>query len=320
MSLYLLGYLGLLAAAILCLSYGADKLVHACCQLGLKLKISPLFIGLTVLAIGTSLPEIVVTSLGVWEGQDGLAIGNIVGSNIFNIAAILGVTAIIAPITIGKYLARKEVPLALVITILITIPLYGGWVIPHWAGLTLLALCIPYVWLMSWDPSKDRNQPMGLIDPEDIEEAKKISLLKEILTILGASLLVYLGGKGLIISATSMATLLGIEATILGLTITAMGTGAPEVFACIACALKKKPEMAIGNIVGSNIFNILLGLGLPATFFSIQTQDLSAMDWIVQLSITVLFALLALHGKISRVWGAILVTIYTGYLCWLTFS
>jgi cation:H+ antiporter len=317
MSLIVLAYLGLLGASILCLAYGADKLVHACCQLGLKLKISPTFIGLTILAIGTSLPEIVVTTLGVWEGQDGLAIGNIVGSNIFNIAAILGVTAIIAPIIIPKTLTKKEIPAVLALTLLLTIPLSNGWIISHWAGLLLLATSIPIVWLMSWDPNTKKVDPNELLDPKDIEESKKISLTKEILIILGASTLVYLGGKALILSATSLATLLGIEATIIGLSITAIGTGAPEVFTCIACALKKKPEMAIGNIVGSNIFNILLGIGLPALLFNIQTQALSKVDWSMQIVLTILFYILALQGKVNRTWGIVLVLLYSSYLVWL---
>lgn len=320
MILYVLSYLGLIVAAILCLSYGANKLVHASCQLALKLKVSPILIGLTILAIGTSLPEIIVTTLGVWEEQDGLAVGNIVGSNIFNIGAILGITALLAPIKIVPTLAKKEIPLTLFVTGLITIPLYGGYPIPHWAGIFLLLLCIPTVWVMTWEQKQDPNDPKNLIDPDDIEKAKEISLLAEILIILGSSFLLYLGGKGLILGATSLAKLLDVETTLLGLTITAMGTGAPEVFACIACALKKKPEMAIGNIVGSNIFNILLGLGIPASIFSIKTSSLAPIDWICQLAITILFAILALHGKISRLWGAILLTIYLTYLFWIVIT
>jgi cation:H+ antiporter len=315
MILHILLYLSLIAGAILCLSYGADKLVHASCQLALKLKVSPLLIGLTVLAIGTSLPEIIVTTLSVWEGQDGLAVGNIVGSNIFNIGVILGITAIIAPIKIIPTLAKKEIPLTLFITGLFTIPLYGGSVIPHWAGISLLLLCIPTVWIMAYEQKQEHEET--LLDPEDIKKAKEVSLGKEILIILGSSTLLYLGGKGLIIGATSIAILLDVKTTLLGLTITAAGTGAPEIFACIACALKKRPEMAIGNIVGSNIFNILIGIGIPASLFSIKTNDLAPIDWICQLGITILFTILAFYGKINRLWGAILLGIYLTYLFWI---
>jgi cation:H+ antiporter len=320
MILYILSYLALLAGAILCLSYGADKLVHASCQLGLKLKISTLVIGLTVLAIGTSLPEIIVTTLSVWEGQDGLAVGNIVGSNIFNIGAILGITALIVPIKISSTLAHKEILLVLGLTILFTVPITSTWDIPQWAGLLLIVTAVPTVWLMSWNPKNKDHSPEELIDPKDIEASKKISLKKELLIILGSSTLLYLGGKGLVLSATSIASLLHVETALLGLTITAMGTGAPEAFACIACALKKKPEMVIGNIVGSNIFNILLGIGIPAAIFSVKTNDLARIDWICQLGITILFAILALHGKIKKLWGAILLMIYLTYLFWIVIT
>lgn len=308
--------IALIAAGILCLAYGADKLVEGATKLGEMAGLSKLVIGLTIVAIGTSLPELFVSLFAASKGQSGLALGNIVGSNIFNLGAILGVTALIYPITIKHNVLRQEIPLMCAVTALIAIPILLNLEIGTPIGLLLLGIFGGFLFLL-------KHQSGTALDntPEEAPAtpAPKSWPLKPLLGIILGCALLYIGSEGLVMGAVNLATLLGVSPTIIGLTIVSAGTSSPEIFACIACALKKNSDMAVGNIIGSNIFNIILILGLTATFFPIGAGTLKVSDALVLLGITLVtlpFAYTKL--TINRTEGGIFVLAYLGYLwlCW----
>lgn len=300
--------LGLCASGILCLYYGADKLVEAASKAGAHLGMSPILIGLTVIAIGTSLPEIFVSLFSAAKGETGLAVGNIVGSNIFNLGAILGITALIAPIRVEKNLVSQEIPILLAITTLISIPLLLNLPLGTPIGILILGAMGVFLVLLR---AKSKEIPEIIPEPDKTP----INLAVEGTWILAGATLLYLGSEGLVLGSVGLANLLGVEPTIIGLTVLAAGTGSPEIFACIACALKKQPDMALGNIVGSNLFNIFLGLGLTTTFFTIPGGTLSTIDTLTMLALTALLLPFALSQlKIERWEGALLVASYATYL------
>jgi cation:H+ antiporter len=309
----------LIACGLILLIKGADILVTAASKAGRKIGLSPMVIGLTIVAIGTSLPEVFVSLFSAAKGQGGMAVGNIVGSNIFNIGAILGLTALIAPIKVQKKLVNQEIPILTGITLLVSLPLF----VPMLSlgtplGLLLLTCMAGILLLIKSQANHNKkhqgDEPAPTCSAEDpTEETCKLSTEGFKLTV-GATLL-YLGSEGLVMGAVNLATLLGLDPTVIGLTIVAAGTGSPEIAACILCALKKSPEMAIGNIVGSNLFNLVLGLGLTLTFFPMGASPLSLTDASAQLILTLCLLSVARTGlTIHRFEGALLFLAYIGYL------
>ena len=306
---YLFLQIGLIAGGILCLAYGSNKLVDGASILGKLAGMSPLAIGLTIVAIGTSLPELFVSLFSASKGETGLALGNVAGSNIFNIGVILGITAIICPVTVKREIIRQEIPLMFGVTLLIATPLLMGQQLSTPLGVLLLTILVGFLYLLKKQSKPTKSETKG----ETQEPPTKV--LGPMGAILIGAFLLYIGSEGLVTGAVNLATLLKVTPTVIGLTIVAAGTGSPEVFACIACALKKNPEMALGNILGSNIFNILLVLGLTSTFFTIPAGILSLTDILVLLGITgaiLPFAITKL--KINRIEGTILLFTYLGYL------
>lgn len=305
-----------LIAGLLILMYGANLLVDGGAALAHRLKVSSMVIGLTVVAFGTSTPELVVNIVSSVDGSSALAMGNVLGSNIFNILAILGITALIIPLGVKKTTTWIEIPLAAFAAILILILVNGepAGQITRAEGICLLCF---FVMFLLYTLALARFGGAG--DGEEVE-IKNYSSGKSILFILLGLAGLIGGGRLLVNGAVSIAQSLGISERIIGLTIVSIGTSLPELATSIIAARKKNADMAIGNVVGSNLFNTFLILGTSATITPLQVPTGSMTDLITNIIAAVLLFVFIFTGKgrkISRWEGAIFVVLYIVYLLFI---
>ena len=309
-----------------------DLFVGAASSIAKKLKIAPMIIGLTVVAMGTSCPELAVSvsdSIGclINGGYANVAIGNVVGSNICNILLVLGLSVIFAPIIIKKSTLKKEMPFLMGVSLLLVIfgiffgvgTVTGNYAILRWEGIIFVVLMIGYLVFLVIDakrhPVEDENQ----------EEIKDMKMWKAILfVVLGAigiaagGEFVVFGAKGLAVTgATAMGINHDLAESLVGLTIVAVGTSLPELVTSTVAAKKGQNDIALGNVIGSNIFNILFVLGIAATVNPLTTGNEIVVDLIVMMSITTLLFALAFTGKLGRKTGILFVIIYVLYLTYL---
>lgn len=298
---------------------GADLLVRGASRLAAAFGISPLVIGLTIVAIGTASPEIAVSIQAAAIGQGDLTLGNVLGSNIFNILFILGVTSILAPILIAEQLIRKDAPILLGVSLLTFVLALDG-NLGAMDGTILLSLLVVYMFFALRQSRSESSE----VQKEYAEEyAKKVSrTTKSIFTnslfiLIGLGLLVF-GSNWLVESAVQIATVLGVSELIIGLTIVAMGTSLPEVATSVIAAFKGESDIAVGNAVGSNIFNLLgvLGIGAlvsPDGIFVAQTVlqfDLPVMVFVALVTLPVFY----IDSRISRIEGGLLLSYYIIYV------
>ena len=286
----------------------ADKFVEGAASLASRLGMSHFLIGLTIVSIGTSAPELLVSAVAAFEGSPGLALGNALGSNITNIALVLGATACLCPLLVPGSIARRELPLLTLICLFVCALAYRG-VYDLWAGFALVA-ALPIV-LRQIVRDEVQNTP----ETEIVDLSLKTSLILAV-----GGLLILLGGSKILVwGATDIARYFGVSELIIGLTIVAVGTSLPELAASVASALKNKTEMALGTVIGSNFFNFLGVIGVAAIIspFSIEA-DVIARDLPWTLGLTVLLWFLALfvaQGILKRSHGALLILLYVSYLC-----
>ena len=303
--------LTLLILSLMALYIGAGWLVQGSSALALKANISPLVIGLTIVAFGTSAPELAVSLGATLRGQGDIAIGNIVGSNIFNIGVILGVSAPICPLQVKKQLLRIDIPIMLAATILFTILFWNG-TLGRMEGLFFLTGIIIYT-LFSLLYSRKQEEEPNL----ELEEQPKHWAV-DTLTIIGGLVVLVFASRLLVDNAVSIAKELGVSEAVIGLTIVAAGTSMPELATSVVAAYKHKTDIAIGNIVGSNLFNILAIAGSCSLMHPIEAKNVNYIDLLVMLAISILLLPLMKSGqKISRTEGAALILIYVIYLFWL---
>lgn len=303
--------LTLLILSLMALYIGAGWLVQGSSALALKANISPLVIGLTIVAFGTSAPELAVSLGATLRGQGDIAIGNIVGSNIFNIGVILGVSATICPLQVKKQLLRIDIPIMLAATILFTILFWNG-TLGRMEGLFFLTGIIIYT-LFSLLYSRKQEEEPNL----ELEEQSKHWAV-DTLTIIGGLVVLVFASRLLVDNAVSIAKELGVSEAVIGLTIVAAGTSMPELATSVVAAYKHKTDIAIGNIVGSNLFNILAIAGSCSLMHPIEAKNVNYIDLLVMLAISILLLPLMKSGqKISRTEGAALILIYVIYLFWL---
>lgn len=303
--------LTLLILSLMVLYIGAGWLVQGGSALALKANISPLVIGLTIVAFGTSAPELAVSLGATLRGQGDIAIGNIVGSNIFNIGVILGVSATICPLQVKKQLLRIDIPIMLAATILFTILFWNG-TLGRMEGLFFLTGIIIYT-LFSLLYSRKQEEEPNL----ELEEQPKHWAV-DTLTIIGGLVVLVFASRLLVDNAVSIAKELGVSEAVIGLTIVAAGTSMPELATSVVAAYKHKTDIAIGNIVGSNLFNILAIAGSCSLMHPIEAKNVNYIDLLVMLAISILLLPLMKSGqKISRTEGAALILIYVIYLFWL---
>ncbi len=292
------------------LTLGAEALVRGASAIALRLGITPLIIGLTIVAFGTSAPELAVSVKSALAGNSGIALGNVIGSNIANIGLILAITALIRPIQVQSQMVKRDIPLMILASMLFWGLLLDG-ELSLIDGVILLSLLIGYL-VFSYRSSKDANE-----DGEIIEEGPKNPLLSTAFIVAGIGMLVG-GGIIFVDGAVELAKVFGVSEVIIGLTIVAIGTSMPELVTSVLAALKGQSDIAIGNVVGSNLFNILGILGVTAIVHPVSAQGFQSFDFIVMLALAVLILPFAWSGlRIGRREGTVLLLSYLGYMGYL---
>ena len=306
------------------LVWGADRFVIGAAASARNLGVSPLLIGLTIVGFGTSAPEMLVSGMAAWNGNAGLGIGNAVGSNIANVGLILGVTALLVPLQVHSVTLRRELPM-LLITALAALALLLDGSLDRVDGLVLMAgLAAMLAWVVHLGLSARRG-----VDPMAAEFAAEIptdlSTGRALFWLLAGILVLLFASRLLVWGAVGVATWLGVSDLVIGLTIVALGTSLPELAASIASARKGEHDIAIGNVIGSNMFNLLAVLGLPALIQpgavdrAVLTRDFPVM---IGLTLGLMLMARGFHraGHISRLEGLVLVGVYCAYQTLLYFA
>lgn len=304
-----------LVGGLIMLFIGAEGLIRGSSNLAIKIGITPLVVGLTVVAFGTSTPELVVSLKAALLGNSSISLGNVVGSNIANIALILGVAAIIKPLDVHANVIMREIPIMIVITVLFLFLLIDG-ELGFIDGLIFVIGLVIYLIVNVLLARKEKNPE---VDSEFKEGLKsKLGVPVSIVLMLAGLGLLILGANLFVQSAVAIAKMFNVSDAIIGLTIVAIGTSLPELITSIVASYKKEADIAIGNVVGSNIFNILGILGITALIIPISSVGLGYVDLGVMLfTAIILFPLSRTGFSISRFEGAILLVGYAGYIFYL---
>ncbi len=299
------------------LYFGAEGLVRGSSSLALRLGLTPLVVGLTVVAYGTSMPELIVSVKSAMAGQSGIAVGNVVGSNIFNIAVILGVAAVIYPIRTNFQLVKVDVPIMLAASLLVIFFMWDGF-LSRGEAAVLFAGIILYTVGSILLAKKSATPEIRAEYEESVGGRPKGSVPVDIGFVLGGLALLVFGSRFLVDGSISLARGFGVSEAVIGLTIVAAGTSTPELAATIVAALKKEPDIALGNIVGSNIYNILCILGVTGLIHPLSPGGVTPVDFAVMLGTSILLLPILWTGFTIRRWeGFVLLAVYGGYLWWL---
>lgn len=299
------------------LYFGAEGLVRGSSALALRLGVPPLLVGLTIVAFGTSTPELVVSVKAAMDGNGAISLGNVIGSNICNIALILGMSAVIRPLIIQVQVVRYEIPVMIAVSVLFCLMAWNGRVGRIEAAVFLIAFT---VYLVAGFLRTRRESPA--VNQAEIREAipKPVRpLWIYALYVLGGLAMLVLGGRFLVDAAVHIAVAAGVSQAVIGLTIVAVGTSLPELATSAIASLKGEADIAVGNVVGSNIFNILLILGVSGLIRPISSLDMSSMD-LAMMTVTAALCLPLMRTGyvLSRREGAVLLMIYVGYVVYLT--
>ena len=295
-----------LLVGFLLLIKGADCFVEGSSSIARLLKVPSVIIGLTIVAMGTSAPEAAVSITAGLSGNNAIALGNVVGSNIFNLLMVLGICAMIRPVPVSPNFNRRDLPIALGASLLLLLFSLDG-KISRLEGAAFLVLTAVFIGTMIHSALKDRQTSE--------EEIKTYSPLKSLLLILGGLAAVVFGGDLVVDSASAIAASWGLSQNFIGLTIVAMGTSLPELVTSIIAARKGDSGLAVGNVVGSNIFNILFILGASSLLNPISVAAESMIDVVISIAVTVLMLLFCRSEKsVSRSEGSLAVGIYVLYM------
>ena len=306
----------LIVGGLVLLFFGADWLVNGAVTMALHLGLSPLIVGLTVVALGTSLPEALVSGQASLNNQGGIALGNVIGSNILNIALILGISALMQPLKVDSHLVKADVPLLVGASFLLMV-LLEDFHISRMEGALLLLGIVFYVCgniMTIKRTSPEENKIEGMEMPED--PSKK--LLRHIgLLVLGLIALAF-GSNFLVSGAVDLARLWGLSEALIGLTIVSIGTGTPELATALMAAYRKTAEIAIGNAVGSNLFNIMFVVGLAGLVAPMDATGINSSDLYVMFGLTILLLPTVWTGMVlDRKEGFLFLVIYVAYLYYL---
>ena len=294
--------------------FGADFLVAGAVSIARKYRVSNFVIGAAIVGVGTSMPELVVSFLGAINGNADVAIGNVVGSNIFNILGILGLTAIFFPVAIERKNLKFEIPLCIGVSGILTLlalNFFSGTAatISRLDGILLLSLFALFMW---YSFSRDRKQA----EPAE-EIAEQGSIWMAIAKVVGGLTLLIISCDLFVDNAVAIAKSFGVNDAFISLTLIACGTSLPELAASIAAAVKRNTDMALGNIIGSNIFNITLILGLSSQVMPLTSSGITHIDYTVMIVAAVATLIIGLRGGVNRLSGAVLVAgfvLYNWYL------
>lgn len=296
---------------------GSELLIRGSVDIARRMHISQLVIGLTVVAFGTSTPELVVSIIAALEGQADVSLGNIIGSNIINIGLILGLSAAIFPIVVHIKTIRREVPILIAVSFVL-IPMSLDGVISQIEGGLLVLSLIVFVYYSYTQLRKDNSRTEVLVDRNDSDNTSNSHMIKNLGFIAVGMVLLFFGSSLTVDNAVSIANSIGITERIIGLTIVAIGTSLPELITSVGAARKKHADLSIGNIIGSNIFNILGVLGISALITSIKINPAIFTDYAIMIGFSlVLIPVIKSGFIITKKEGYILVTAYLLYLTFL---
>ncbi|MGC6406852.1 calcium/sodium antiporter [Bisgaard Taxon 45] len=309
-----------IVVGLIILVWSADRFVDGAAALARYLGMSPLLIGILIIGFGTSMPEMVVSALSALNGSPGIALGNAYGSNITNIALILGLTALIKPLTVHGSVIKKELPILLIVTLLSAYFLFDMR-IARLEAIVLLVLFIGYVVWTIWSSKKQRVTIQANYEEDNSEQ--HLSFKSALFWLIIGLALLMLSSQLLIWGAVKIAHYLGVSDLVIGLTVVAIGTSLPEVAASIAAARKGEVDLAVGNIIGSNLYNTLAVVGLAGVIMPIQAENaVLSRDMLVMLSLTFVLFILGFiaykkRSQMGRLSGFLFLSSYIGYTAFL---
>ena len=315
----LLSVLYILVGVVVVL-WGADRLTEGAVGVAERLHIPQLVIGLTIVAIGTSMPEFCVSLVSALKGTADLAVGNVVGSNIFNSLLIVGITAMVAPMTILKSTVRLDIPFALLASVMLAAFCYDGELTRLDAGI-LFGLFLVFMFI-TLQHAKRGEKKEESEENEDVKEREQaMPVWKMVALILVGLACLVLGSNVFVDGATKVAAALGVSDAVIGLTVVAMGTSMPELATSVVAARKGNSGIAIGNVLGSNVFNILLVIGLTGVINPMHIQGITWID-LSMLILSMVLLLLFSYTKytIARWEGAVLTILFAGYMTWVVMN
>lgn len=303
----------LLVIGFVCLIKGADFFVDGASRLALKFKVPSLIIGMTIVAMGTSAPECAVSISAALSGSNEMAIANVVGSNIFNLLIVCGVCAVIAPMAVNKATLKKDFPFAIIVGLILLGLGVWGMGVSRLDGIIFLILFVFFL-LNMISSAKKQQEETDITD----EVPVAFSWLRVILSIGGGLVAIVLGGQLVVNSAETIAASLGLSENLIGLTVCAIGTSLPELVTSIVAARKGEVDMAIGNVIGSNIFNILFVLGLAATITPVGMIMENAIDLVILAVISLMMLFMAIPKKrLNRPCGLVCIVVYVIYMVYI---
>ena len=307
----------LLIAGFFALVKGADLFVDGSSSLAAIFKVPSIIIGLTIVAMGTSAPELAVSTSAAINGSNEIAVSNVVGSNLFNLLMVLGVCALIKPLPLDDIIRKRDFPFSIIVTVLLFAALGVGVLkstdfatvkmadnvttLARWMGIGLLVIFAVYMIVLIRSAIKNKTEG---------ESVKQMSPLKSVLYVLIGIALIVAGGHFVVESAKYIAAAFGMSETLIGLTIVAVGTSLPELVTSVVASRKGENGLAVGNVVGSNIFNLLLILGVSSTIHPISVNFASMVDFVILIATSILVYIFALTKKINRVEGIVMVLAY----------
>lgn len=308
----------LLAVGFAALIKGADLFVDGSSALAGNFKVSKVIIGLTIVAMGTSAPELAVSTSAALQGSNEIALSNVVGSNIFNLLGVLGICAVIHPVPVDKVILKRDIPISIAATVLLLLMISAGVLfngeflqfemgetaggVSRFTGVVLFAIFSGYTCYLILDAKKKGG---------DEESGAKMPLWKCAVLILSGLALIIGGGQAVVYGAGALAQAFGMSETLIGLTIVAVGTSLPELVTSVVAARKGEAGLAVGNVVGSNIFNILFILGISSIIHPIGVNAASIYDMVILIGISILVFLFSMNGKvINRLQGILMLMIY----------
>lgn len=295
----------ILIIALAAIVFGANHLVEGSVSIAKRLGISDFVIGATIVGIGTSMPELVVSFTGALKGNSDVAIGNVVGSNIFNVLGILGLTALFFPVAIDRKNLKFEIPYCIAVSILLIVFSFSG--INHFDGLVLLMCFVGFMW---YSICRDKNKTATHEkSPDTVQVTWWILVTK----VMGGLLILVVGSDYFVDSSVRIAQSLGVEDAFISLTLIACGTSLPELAASVMAALKKNTQMAIGNIVGSNIFNTTCILGLSSQVIPLTTSGVTLVDYTIMTAASILLLIFGFRSKIGRIGGVFMLVCFIAY-------
>lgn len=307
----------ILAISLAGIVFGADQLVAGAVSIARKFKVSDFVIGAAIVGVGTSMPELVVSFIGALKGNPDVAIGNVVGSNIFNVLGILGLTALFFPIAVSKANMKFELPVCIGVSVLLTLLVFnfftgGSPMISRPDGIVLLLCFALFMWYSFY-----RDRKAGKDAEEAPAEQDKTPFWLAVVKVAGGLAVLITSCDFFVDNAVLIAKSFGVNDAFISLTLIACGTSLPELAASVTAALKKNTQLALGNVIGSNIFNITWILGLSSQVMPLNSSGIIAADYCIMIAAAIIPMILGFKGKIGRGAGAFLFICFAAYTYYL---